>query len=650
MKNCYIIQFIALFAVVLLGETAWGQQYPSSSDTQTLCFGTSQPYCVDCTENAGAGTPGSTYTWSIINGPGVPTFTGQGTNRITIDWSTVVAGTYTLQVLETTTNPVSCNGVLSSMTVVINPLLQATVTPVTPICSGSNAVFNFTGPNNGTVTFTVNGGAAQTVSLNAAGSGSYTMPNATANQTVTLVSVTDGICTNPVTGNATVVINNLLAATITPVTPICSAAAAVFNVTGPANGSVVIAIAGTNYTINLDNSGAGSYSVAGATSAVTASLVSVSNGTCSNPVTGNATVDISPLLTASVSATSPVCYNGTATFNFTGTPNATVTFTVNGSTQTVTLNGLGTGNYSVSSATTNQSVVLVSATNGTCTNPVSGNSNIVVSPLLQASVSSLSPICYNGNAVFSFTGTPNTTVTYTLNGSTLTVALDGSGVGSYTVSNATATQTIALVSITDGTCTNTISGGSSVVVNPLLQATVTPITPICSGSDAVFNFTGPANGTITYSLNGGANATITLTPAGTYTLTVPAVSSNQTVTLVSAADATCSNPVTGTATVVINTLLTATVSPNSPICYQSAAVFTFTGPASGTITFAINGGASQTVTLDASGAGSYTVAGAATNQIASLISVSNGSCSNPISGSSTVAVNPQITTTPIFHN
>jgi hypothetical protein len=228
--------------------------------------------------------------------------------------------------------------------------------------------------------------------------------------------------------------------------------------------------------------------------------------------------------------------------------------------------------------------------------------------------------------------------------------LDGSGNGSYTVSNATSTQAVALVSITDGTCTNTISGGSSVVVNPLLQATVSPITPICSGSDAVFNFTGPANGTITYSLNGGANTTLTLNGAGNFTLTIPAVSADQTVTLVSATDGVCTNPVTGTATVVINTLLTATVSSASPICYQDAAVFTFTGPANGLVTFSINGGGSQTVTLDASGSGTFTVSSAIADQTASLISVSNGSCSNPVTGSSTVLVNPEITTSPIFHN
>jgi hypothetical protein len=64
MKNRYIIHLLALFAAVLIGETGWGQT--DSSLTQVLCFGTNgQPYCVDCSANAGSGLGGSTYYWQI---------------------------------------------------------------------------------------------------------------------------------------------------------------------------------------------------------------------------------------------------------------------------------------------------------------------------------------------------------------------------------------------------------------------------------------------------------------------------------------------------------------------------------------------------------------------------------------------------------
>jgi hypothetical protein len=295
MKNRYIKQLLTFLSAIMLGQVAWGQTL--SNPTQTLCFGTVQPYCVDCAENDSLGTPGSTYTWTIISGPGVPGITGNGENDITIDWSTVPAGDYVLQVLETNA---TCQGDLSTLNITISPLLVATIAPAT--------------------------------------------------------------------------------------TPICSGAAAVFNITGPANGSVVISVGGTQYTIALDNAGNGTHTEANATADVTADLVSVSNGTCGNSVTGTATVAISPLLQAQVlTPTSPICFEDNADFSFTGTPNTTLNITVNGTPQTVAIDGSGAGSFSVSAAIVDQTVVLVSITNGTCTNDVTGTQTVDVNPQVTTS-------------------------------------------------------------------------------------------------------------------------------------------------------------------------------------------------------------------------------------------------------------------------
>jgi hypothetical protein len=160
----------------------------------------------------------------------------------------------------------------------------------------------------------------------------------------------------------------------------------VFNITGPANGSVVISVGGTQYTIALDNAGNGTHTEANATADVTADLVSVSNGTCDNPVTGTATVAISPLLQAQVlTPTSPICFEDNADFSFTGTPNTTLNITVNGTPQTVAIDGSGAGSFSVSAATVDQTVVLVSITNGTCTNDVTGTQTVAVNPQVTTS-------------------------------------------------------------------------------------------------------------------------------------------------------------------------------------------------------------------------------------------------------------------------
>ncbi|TWI14564.1 hypothetical protein IP98_00521 [Flavobacterium cauense R2A-7] len=93
------------------------------------------------------------------------------------------------------------------------------------------------------------------------------------------------------------------------------------------------------------------------------------------------------------------------------------------------------------------------------------------------------------------------------------------------------------------------------------------------------------------------------------------------------------------ATITVNPMLTAAIaSNNSPICLGSNAVFNVTGSSGATLTYSINGGTNQTVVLTG-GVGIITVVGASVNQTLSLVAVTLGSCSQAISGTSTVVVN-----------
>ena len=106
MKN---FSFIVLFFFNLI--LCYGQQQ--------ICFGSTKNYSVDETENAGNGTIGSTYKWSIdTNFQGEISSNIPSGNKITIDWRDTPAGNYQLRVEETSSFGCSSS---STMTVQILP-------------------------------------------------------------------------------------------------------------------------------------------------------------------------------------------------------------------------------------------------------------------------------------------------------------------------------------------------------------------------------------------------------------------------------------------------------------------------------------------------------------------------------------------------
>lgn len=107
---------------------------------------------------------------------------------------------------------------------------------------------------------------------------------------------------------------------------------------------------------------------------------------------------------------------------------------------------------------------------------------------------------------------------------------------------------------------------------------------------------------------------------------------------------------TGSWVVTVNPLPTATVSnTNSPICTGDDAVFTLTGTSGATVTYKINSGSNATVTLTG-GTAMVTVTAATVNQTLNLVSVADTNCSQSLSGSSTVVVNPLPDTSNITTN
>ncbi|HPE75399.1 MAG TPA: GEVED domain-containing protein [Draconibacterium sp.] len=108
------------------------------------------------------------------------------------------------------TNPVSCSFESDRATIEVNPLPVVSVsTPNSSICAEEDVVFNLTGTSNALVTYKINGGADLSITLSGAGLAIVTISNATSNQTLTLVSVNDGTCSDSITETETVTVHPL---------------------------------------------------------------------------------------------------------------------------------------------------------------------------------------------------------------------------------------------------------------------------------------------------------------------------------------------------------------------------------------------------------------------------------------------------------
>ncbi|MFN5622030.1 MAG: hypothetical protein ACK478_12065, partial [Flavobacteriales bacterium] len=339
------------------------------------------------------------------------------------------------------------------------------------------------------------------------------------------------------------------------------------------------------------------------------------------------TVSINASNTATISYPTPICSGtgGEIAPIITGTAGGTFASTaglvINASNGFINLDSSSPGSYTVTYS--------IAASAGCAA--FQTTALVDIRPNLFASVSGSGDICSDSNATFNFTGTANSTISFALNGNQQDILLSASGNGTYTVANATSQSVVQLISVSDGTCINSINESAIVNVYPLLEATVSANTPICDGSTAVFTLTGPSNGSVTCVLNGSPR-TVNLDGNGTGFVVEPNAYSDQVINLISVSDGTCTNLVFGSAIVNVNPSLEASVSAITPVCNGSVAVFTLTGPSNGNITYSLNGGPLQNVNLDGSGTGIVLEAFAHSDQVITLVSVSNGTCENAISG------------------
>lgn len=440
---------------------------------------------------------------------------------------------------------------------------------------------------------------------------------------------------------------------ITGTTSLCGGNTAVVSFNGTPGAIVTYNDGVANHTITLNASGLASFTTPVLTTTTTYTLVSVASAvlsTCSRTKNNFITITVNNSATASITSNSPVCHGTSATVSFTGTANAVVTYKVNGgANQTITLNALGSASIVIPSLTALTTYTLVSVTSGgTCTQTLSQSIALSTVALPTAAISaSPAVLCSNQTSTVSFNGTPNATVTYKVNsGANQTTNLNASGLASFTTPALTSDTTYTLVSVTSpvlNTCSTNINSAVTIVVNALPVASFSSNSPVCPGSSATINFTGTPNATVAY-LAGSASQTVNLNAAGSASVTVPNVTASTVYTLSSVTSTGangCMRMLSQSITISATALPTAAISANpSVVCNNQTSTINWSGTPNAVVTYKINGGANQTITLNAAGNAAFTtlpLSGSVTYQ---LVNVALAGCSQSLGTSAVVSVNP----------
>ena len=269
-------------------------------------------------------------------------------------------------------------------------------------------------------------------------------------------------------------------------------------------------------------------------------------------------------------------------------------------------------------------MVSVQDTATTCSQSQIGTAVVSINALPTATIAGTTAICSGTGTNITFSGTPNATVAYTINGgANQSIILDGSGTATVATGNLTVNTTYALVSVING-CTVSLTQSVLITVNPLSAMVLTSAVntdnqTICANTPLIPTTYSVGAGVTGASVVSGALPvgvtgvfvpstgifTISGTPtlAGTYPYTVstsggcaPDIQLSGTIT------------VTTSSTVVLTSVI-ATANQNK--CINSAIdtiIYTIGGSATGLIASGLPAG----VSLSAATGNDYTISGTST--------------------------------------
>jgi len=557
------------------------------------------------TLNAPAGM--SSYLWS----------SGETTQSITVS----TPNSYSVTVRDAD----FCSAQSTPVVVTIRSGPTATVSGGGAICPGGSATITaaLTGTAPWSVTWSDN--VTQTIDSGSTATRSVTPGSA---MTYTVTSLTDANCTGTSSGSAAVTIKTLPTATVSGGGAICPGGSA--TITAALTGTAPWSVTWSDNVTQTINSGTTASRSVNPASATTYTVISLTDATCTGTSSGSAAVTIKTLPTATVSGGGAICPGGSATITaaLTGTAPWSVTWSDN-VTQTINSGTTASRSVNPASATT---YTVTSISDANCSGTSSGSAAVTIKALPTATVSGGGAICPGGSVTITaaLTGTAPWNVRWSDN---VTQTINSGTTASRSVNPASAT-TYTVTSITDANCTGTSNGSAAVTIKTTPTATVSGGGAICPGGSATI--TAALTGTAPWNVTWSDNVTQTISSGTTASRSVSPVA-NTTYTVLSITDANCTGTASGSASVTIKTLPTATVSGGGgPFCPGGSA--TITAALTGTAPWSVIWSDNVTQTINSGTTASRTVSPSATT-VYTVSSVSDASgCSVPGNGSATVSV------------
>ena len=612
--------------VVKMGNSCTPPTASISTSAAIICNGTS-------TTINFTGTPGAVVTYySLPNGSGNQTVTLSlldGTASISTG-NLIANEIYYLVSAANPDNPTCSQTLTGSTQVMVRGVPYATISGNTTICSGTSTNITFGGLGNSIITYQLNGGENQTITLSNPGSPDWTNSISTGNITETatytvisaelpgnpscLTDITGQSATVSISGSPTISLSNSQA---------CAGEAATLTTTAGFD-SYSWSSSGGSFTSTTNEATFSSVTAGGYSFTVTVTRTSGCSATCTTSLTVNASTAVS-IAGSTLIACAGQEVNLTVTSGFSSHSWASSGGTFTSTTNEATFSSNVGGEF--------QFTVTVTGSGG-CVG--TATSSVFVRGVPAATISNNSIICTGTGNTITFSSPSadaisGVFVNYRVNGQVFSVPIVN-GTASIETGDLTTTTTYELFRmgyLASVTCPTPITGQSATVtVRPNPTATISNSSIICTGTGNTITFSSPSADEISgVFVNYRVNGQVFSVPIvnGTASIETGNLTTTTTYELFRVgylASVTCPTNITGqSATVTVRPNPTATISGNTSVCVGSSTNLTITATPETRVNYTVNGGAWQLIEIGSTGIGILSTGNLSTTAIYNLTRV-----------------------------